>query len=355
MLRVMWGDPPKPNMWKATVRELKTGWKAYTIQSPALRHETIFITLEKSTSEGISLVAVYGAQGSWKESLYAPTEDLDDGEAVLSHAFWSTVKRMLVKHNELKTPNKVASSKIELQWGNPPKPNIWKASYDEYELSLTVDSPLIERPIRITAKDFRKNVGGTKYLKVQIHTMDRESYLWELQVYYYSELLEFNAGATLTHAAEAWFEKVKSREGWKEISSVIRIKPRSGSTKIASDESPIEVMWGDPPKPNMWKATLSRSTTRSRTYEIVSPVLKQTLKIKILLEDPLAQHTTKYVILFLPWGLQRPLKEIQISHHDRSFNFETVFTPYFWKRYISPTLLENNLIKGVKKIASKRR
>ena len=31
-------------------------------------------------------------------------------------------------------------------------------------------------------------------------------------------------------------KEVKSHEGWKEISSVIKIKPRSGSTKIASDE-----------------------------------------------------------------------------------------------------------------------
>lgn len=355
MLRVMWGDPPKPNMWKATVRELRTGGKTYTIQSPALRREVIVVALGKGDRGGLTLVTVYGPEGGWKESFYASTEDLDDGDAVLSHAFWSTAKRMLIKHNALKTPDKIASSKIKFDWGNPPKPNIWKASYDEYELSLTVDSPLIERPIRLTAKDFRKNVGGTKYLRVQIHTMDRESYLWELQVYYYSELLEFNAGTTLSRAAEAWFEKVKSHEGWKEIIKAIMIKPRDGNTKIASDESPIEVMWGDPPKPNMWKATLALKTTRSRTYEILSPVLKQTLKIKIILEEPLAHKTTKHVVIFLPRGLQRPLKEIEISRHDRSFDFETVFTPYFWKRYISPILLENNLIKGAKKIASKRR
>ena len=353
MLRVMWGDPPKPNMWKATVRELRTGWKAYTIQSPELRHETIFITLEKSTTEGISLVAVYGAEGSWKESLYAPTEDLDDGEAVLSHAFWSTVKRMLVKHNELKTL-KVASSKIELQWGNPPKPNVWKASYDPYELSLTVDSPLLKNPIRLTAKAFH-NVDDYKFLKVQGFIMDRDSYLWDLQVYYYSELEAFDKSVDLKTASKIWFEKVRGSRGWREIKDLGLIKLGGGRTKIASDESPIEVMWGDPPKPNMWKATLALKTTRSRTYEILSPVLKQTLKIKIILEEPLAHKTTKHVVIFLPRGLQRPLKEIEISRHDRSFDFETVFTPYFWKRYISPILLENNLIKGAKKIASKRR
>lgn len=132
---------------------------------------------------------------------------------------------------------KVASSEIRLQWGSPPKPNLWKTSYDPYENSITIDSPVLENPIRFQAVDFIDGVGNSKYLRIQGFKMDRESYLWTKEVFYYSDLLVFpKSYSSLSDAFKAWVTDVATHTGWsKEIKGSPVLKIRKGMKLAAKN------------------------------------------------------------------------------------------------------------------------
>lgn len=137
--------------------------------------------------------------------------------------------------NQWKT--KVASTDIKLQWGSPPKPNLWKTYYDSYENSITIESPILESPIRFQAVDFIGGVGNSKYLRLKGFKMDRASYFWSEEVFYYSDLIVFpKSYSDLSSAFKLWLGDAATHAGWrKEIKDSPVLKIRKGM-KLATED-----------------------------------------------------------------------------------------------------------------------
>ena len=221
--RVMWGDPPKPNLWKLETHYDPTHRsRDYMIKSPLFK-------------DGQNIL-IFGSQGyayvkfskSTERITAYPVSPEKAISQVVSKEFWGEFKNKITPHLKI---DKVASIKPKVMWGDPPKPNLWKIQEDinaEHLINGFVKSPLLNGIVRYSFL-----VGFGEFI---VETNDYRGRRKVLEVF---EKVDYAEG----------LEQLSSHGFWKRNKD--EIKKLSVVNKVASSEP--KVMWGDPPKPNLWK------------------------------------------------------------------------------------------------------
>ena len=257
---VMWGDPPKPNAWKVFFEDgygaKNDRWK---VKSPLV-------------DGGIEIVedGPYFRYYFYR-SLIHPSRLLFSvpfnkvkgntlGKALFSHAMWERIRPYVKDGTITLNVPKIASEQLpgnlEAHWGTPAKKNIWKVrNIFNNPNMVEVTSPFMEGAIEVHTNQGYSN--GT----------------------YYPDLNSIEGKVALFSTERGDLSYILSSEGYKNLikkhidTGVIKIKRGS---KVASSE--IKLQWGDPPKPNMWKAERIKGSTQSRlTYLITSPLFRRTI------------------------------------------------------------------------------
>lgn len=149
-IKLQWGDPPKPNMWKVVENKLLQfagkGEEGYAVHSPAMVG-SIFLTFKQGSYSKLEYMERGGEVVTLK---YLDKHSLKHSvELMAHHALWKNVIKPAIKAGAVNlTVPRVASiaspnkKKIELKWGTPPKPNIWKVDVNDYG-NWAITSPLM--------------------------------------------------------------------------------------------------------------------------------------------------------------------------------------------------------------------
>lgn len=158
-----WGDPPKPNLWQATLmfpdtpRDLRSRACSYEIKSPLFHdrgENSVYLIFEKPSEDLPTLMMTlkYMLYGKLKKfERVIPDNFLTEAQIQgYVRMFWEKNKRELketlirqdikvasdlsqyqvdplfsnIRNQEVRDM-KVASSGTDIMWGNPPKPNLW--------------------------------------------------------------------------------------------------------------------------------------------------------------------------------------------------------------------------------------
>ena len=253
-LEAQWGDPVKSNLWKV---EYDKAFTQYTIKSPVLEGYFVVKMYPPSSAE----IKFFDSTRGVTFAKYLSPITIGD---ILSRQFYlEDIKPAIYLTHEvrLKKGLKVASSDIKLQWGDPPKPNVWKVK---------------ERPgrgVKHRGYIFDISTPLDPRLNITIHqspSMGARK-IYRTTVFYGSICLIENAAGFLVSEGAHPADIFSTQYFWDRIKDEIRDKTPT-SMKVASSNS--QAMWGDPPKPNMWKVeTLQRSKMVAVT-RVISPILE---------------------------------------------------------------------------------
>ena len=257
-LELQWGDPVKSNLWKV---EYDKAFTQYTIKSPVLKGHFVVKVYPPSSAEIEFFDATRGV--TWARYLGPVTI-----EDILSRQFYlESIKPAIYLTHEvrLKKGLKVASSDInsdiKLQWGDPPKPNVWKVKerpgrgFKHRGYIFDISTPL------------DPNLGIYIHQTPSIGTRK----VYRTSVYYGSNCIIDNASSFIVSEGAHPADTFSTQYFWGRIKDEIRDKTPT-SMKVASSNP--KVMWGDPPKPNLWKVeTLQRSKMVTVT-RVTSPILE---------------------------------------------------------------------------------
>jgi hypothetical protein len=283
-LEAHWGTPAKKNIWK--VRRIFNNPSMIEVTSPFMEG-----AIEVHTN--------VGSQG-YSNGTYYPDESSSAGKVTLffpcyksmsyilsSEGYENLIKRHIDRGViKIKKGSKVASSEIKLQWGDPPKPNLWKVEQ--------IKSSTVSRPsYLITSPLFKRTVDGDRFaLRVQIDSWAKEAIV---NLYYqYNDRVGMPLG--IFQLSEEWFYKVddllahsstwrraikpalaRAEQEWSEsilTSKVASLRSNWFPDHVTSNPQ-VKLNWGSPAKPNIWKAWRSDSGD-SFFYFIESPLLKDT-------------------------------------------------------------------------------
>jgi hypothetical protein len=262
-LKVMWGDPPKPNMWK-----VKTG----TYRDSAYRErewmEVTCPNLYGGNMSNITLTEL--AEGTWEVSFnpYNEEHHIIEFEAntferardrFLSQEGWSWIKDFMRKKGGIFKTKVASSNGLKAMWGDPPKPNLWKVSVikiSENDGQAVVTSPVLLPHTSITLSKFR----GRWYIIFEGDDGDP-----------YEDLHSFLSERVNFEEALDFF---LSEKGWAQIKSALgNFSIEAFNTKVASDSGSYTVQWGDPPKPNMWKTKIVYSPNPEKAGQPIGLII----------------------------------------------------------------------------------
>jgi hypothetical protein len=321
---VMWGDPPKPNAWKVFFED---GYGArndrWRVVSPLIVGRILIV--EDGPYFRFSYVV---SLKNYVTMFSVPKNKVKGntlGKALFSHAMWEKIRPYVTDGTIVLNVPKIASEQLpgnlEAHWGTPAKKNIWKVRniFNNPDM-VEVTSPFMEGAI-------------------EVHTNQGYS-----NGIYYPDLNSIEGKVALWKIERGDLSYVLSSEGYKNLikkhidMGVIKIKRGS---KVASSE--IKLQWGDPPKPNMWKAERIKGSTQSRlTYLITSPLFRRTidgdrfaLKVQI---DPWANEAI--INLFYQYNARTgmPLGTYQLSE-DYFHNIDHLLAhSSTWALAIKPAL-----------------
>ena len=338
MSDVMWGDPPKPNLWVKD--DVMYGWEKITrVFSPVLKGEIWCsnngIVLYFPKGLGLpqrKLGRDYDLRGLNFTSYQSQRlRDADSKEHFLSHAYWSEHIRGNVDFNVPKVASD--SSSLKVMWGDPPKPNIWQITHTPPILSRkksenwVIQSPLLKDSFNI-------------YKRGQTGRFD---------VYYGVGL---SKGKVLGNDGDWYLEYILSNDWYMEYIKPLlesgEIRVRSNNIKLASE---IKLMWGDPPKPNVW----SVERLSAKTFLITSPLFKKLDGVTTALRIEVYSGYNNRLNTF------RPVGQVMVVNQDRnllslgSFDVEGIDLPVvnnkivldpaavlasslFWESVVKPAL-----------------
>ena len=253
-IKLQWGDPPKPNVWKVKERPGRgVHHRGYIFDISTPLDPNLGITIHQSPSLGIRkayrTTFYYGPTTKDNIAGFLVSEGAHPAEIFSTRDFWSRIK------DEVKgvLPLKVASSDLKAQWGSPPKTNLWKVRYPFMSRNLIeITSPIMEGAIEVSVEDVNKTSRQV--------------------VSYYPNIASATGLMRLSTGFDHGYDHILSEEGYKQIikpaieKGLIKIK---GGVRVAS--SNLQAQWGTPPKPNLWKVETSPNNYLTR---VTSPILQ---------------------------------------------------------------------------------
>jgi hypothetical protein len=237
--RAMWGDPPKPNMWKVDFRWYAGGGEEFSycsVESPVLK-EGSFFQLMFDTSSKKWTIQYSGSTTFHVHTFHNTNKFLEARDIFLSRKGWKIIKTfaLIAGTDFFRTKVASSSSKLEAHWGTPAKPNMWKV--EEYEEFVEVTSPVLgDGSLLLTSPAYN----GTIKYHIEYHNKKRHlrKLVMEVDNYPYENALKWFLGSMF------WDRKLKE---WASKQPF----PVFTKNKIAS--SNLRVMWGNPVKSNLWK------------------------------------------------------------------------------------------------------
>jgi hypothetical protein len=273
-----WGSPAKPNLWKTKrIKYPALKMLAYSIESPALSEPlTLYFTHYKTSSnvkiklydsEGVMLYS----RGFEPSNLYTVSKTLqlfwhylNDDDDLFKKDFITIPK--IASSGEPSAYEHISTrpSSIPLPWGNPAKPNIWKAQYQGGS-RYVVTSPVLSTAytyILIVDKDIEK---------VSLIAFDQEGRANEVYIYpFYDMFKDFTLHGILRIF---WKRMWADADRIKKYLTVPKVaSPQRVPALISLSDLPniLPLPWGNPPKPNMWKT----KKIGDGFYLVTSPALK---------------------------------------------------------------------------------
>lgn len=260
--RAMWGDPLKPNMWKVESRWYAGGGEEFSfcsVESPVLK-EGSFFQLMFDTSSKKWTIQYSGSTTFHVHTFHNTNKFLEARDIFLSRKGWKIIKTFALIAGTDFFRTKVASSpKLEAQWGNPVKTNAWKV--EEHRDAWMGDyveatSPVLgkDRAILLTSPAYN----ASRFYQIEIDLGD--------------DNVRVITGYKSVCSYQKALEFFLSPKGWQIIHTWASKQSKPVFTTKVASSSDLQVMWGDPPKPNMWKIDEGRDG-HMYYYEVKSPVL----------------------------------------------------------------------------------
>jgi len=251
-VKVMWGDPPKPNIWKV-LKKMSHSYYVVEIGTPIPNLTVKIETLEPTLGSEATL-EVYIDNGRheyliWQSDDLRSFQDFDMFyHYILSHAFWKEIARSFKNDSEVKKHNlRLASSEPKVMWGDPPKPNLWKLE-KRIPILYAIKSPLFKDGQEILIYDSDEGT-HVKFSESREHI------------------------AVYSTDIRSAIPLIADKTFWAYHKD--RITPHLKVDKVASSEP--KVMWGDPPKPNLWKIQEDINGTHLKSGFVKSPLLNPTV------------------------------------------------------------------------------
>lgn len=277
-LRFQWGDPPKPNIWRA---EQEVGYFGKTsfleVRSPLIKG---YIRIVEDEKRKLGCVGYVESDNAKPIPLEPEGRSLIPLSEITSHEFYKAYVepkifdgRIKLTHGSSKVASMDIAPNLKPRWGNPPKRNVWKVWVDRSDLDLGGGQAVVESPL-LEGED------ASFYLR-WLEGLDK----WSIE---YSPSMEWGDDYQRIGTFSAPdFEKALSiflsEKGWDMIGRWLAIRSSRGGkqvfkTRVASSDG-LKAMWGDPPKPNMWKVKTGTYHNKKRRpkgmewVEVTSPNL----------------------------------------------------------------------------------
>lgn len=255
-LKAQWGNPPKPNIWQVKVKEDE---ETVEVTSPILKYGGRFVLIRITHDKNHWLISFLSSTDRFTLTGFKADSFEEARDIFLSPRGWGLIKHFRKPHQDI-FKSKVASSNLRAQWGDPPKPNLWKVT----------DAPASIKSFSfcmVSSPTFKDN----GYLQLQ---WDDEDEVWI--VYYNSDTVKdwiVYMGYDYKTYREAR-DTFLSRKGWKSIKKgmIGRESNFFSVPKIASQFN-LKAQWGNPPKPNLWEV-VAREDGASPYCQVTSPILK---------------------------------------------------------------------------------
>jgi hypothetical protein len=273
-----WGNPAKPNIWKAQYQ----GGSRYVVTSPVLSTAYTYILIVDKDVEKVSLIA-FDQEGRANEVYIYPFYDMFKDFTLhgILRIFW---KRMWTERDRISrylTVPKVASPQripavitlnnlpetLSLPWGDPSKPNMWKTKKigsDLYKVTSPALKPNYFYTLRLSPRSFEFSALSTR---INYSMYDYEWTLDEVEQDTLEELLE-----TFWKYMRSYSNRHGGSKGINKYLTVPKVASSQDIPAVtALDNLPamLTLPWGNPPKPNMWKA----HQWLGGKYTVESPVL----------------------------------------------------------------------------------
>ena len=256
-LKPQWGNPPKPNIWQVKIKEDE---ETVEVTSPILKYGGRFALIRITPDKNYWQISFLSSTDRFTLTGFKADSFEEARDIFLSPRGWGLIKHFRKPHQDI-FKSKVASSNLRAHWGDPPKPNLWKvtdapASINDFSYCM-VSSPA-----------FKDN----GYLQLQ---WDNEDDVWI--VYHNSDTVKERIvyiGFDYKSYREAR-DIFLSPRGWKNIKRGMQgyFSDIFSVPKVAS--STLKAMWGNPPKPNLWKVTGVNSIIAKFSHCMVSsPIFK---------------------------------------------------------------------------------
>ena len=255
--RAMWGDPPKPNLWKVVSSWYAGGGEQFSycsVESPILK-EGSFFQLMFDTSSKLWEIRYSGSTSFSVHTFYNVHSFLEAQKIFLSRKGWDIIKTFASIAGTGFFRTKVASSNLRAQWGDPPKPNMWKVktgSWGRGHDFVEINSP---------------NLYGGAMSNITLTRSAKD--VWEVSFNPYNE--EHHVHLFESKTFEEARDRFLSPEGWSWIKGFMQVRGDIFSTKVAS--SNLKVQWGDPPKPNMWKTKVIYSPNPEKADQPIGLII----------------------------------------------------------------------------------
>ena len=350
-VEVMWGDPPKPNIWG--IRSIIPNGNLVEISSPFMVG-----VIEVYTSLRSSSGTYYPDEGSARsKSLLFSGIEKDMDYILSSEGYKNPIKNHIDEGViKIKKGFKVASSEIKLQWGDPPKPNLWKVEQIN-------NSTVSRQTYLITSPLFKRTVDGDRFaLRVQIDSWAKEAIV---NLYYqYNDRVGMPLG--IFQLSEEWFYKVDDllahSSTWRRAikPALARADESILTSKVASSSdwfpntvtsSPkVKLNWGSPAKPNIWRGWRGDSGD-AFFYYVESPLLTDTC-IEVHL-DRRSSVAEVFIYDGVEKSFMRKVSHITLGKSLSALELdEEVRSEEFWKSIVSPKLREHGHLNKVR-IASR--
>ena len=309
--RAMWGDPPKPNLWKVVSSWYAGGGEQFSycsVESPILK-EGSFFQLMFDTSSKLWEIRYSGSTSFSVHTFYNVKTFLEARKIFLSRKGWKIIKTFASIAGTDFFRTKVASStKPQSMWGNPPKPNLWKVEeYPNfaYGAFVEVTSPLLggpHRSFKLTSPEYNKS----GYYQIEYsNSNDPEWY----QGGYNGIVYQILHTKSYTEALEYFL----SRGGWGVIVRWASQQefPIFKKNKVASSTK-LQAQWGNPPKPNLWKVEeyeefveVSSPLLGDSTISLTSPAYNGTYHYQVEFNN---SHTSKIIMVVYSYPYENALK-----------------------------------------------
>ena len=352
-IKLQWGDPPKPNVWKVKERPGRgVKYRGYIFDISTPLDPNLKITIHQSPSLGIRKVyrttVFYGSTCLIENAAgFLVFEGTHPADIFSTQYFWDRIKDEI--KDKTPTSMKVASSNLQAQWGDPPKPNMWKVETLQRSkmVALTrVTSPVLQGSIWLGVYGVVFYCPHDKMPSplTEEKMVEFENNITEGDQVGITKIMGINP-KRLFLSNKFYLEHLAP----KIADGIIRL---NGNVKVASGEA-LKAMWGDPPKPNVWSVEEVRYGWEPM-YRVFSPLMEG----EVWLSDSL-------LVYYFPKGLGLPQRKLgpdcdlrSIKLIDSNYPLQRLKSAKSKEQFLSQAFwlehLKSNLNLKTSKLASKR-